>query len=176
MTALKDRVRSSSFLVIPLLLYVILAGSLFLSYLPPQTDEELFSEPAFNLASEGKLVSHIVVGMDQGVFWQPPLYFLTLAAVVKCAGYSLPVVRGFSMALGGVVSVNPLFILYSRMGRMDTLCLVLILLTLYLIVRASEDTGYWTWLTAGIGTRRGFAYSPVVYSVMEDSSANRPRP
>ncbi len=173
---LKDRIRSLPFLVFPITLYMICAGSLFLSYLPPQTDEELYSEPAMNLATEGKMVSHIVVGMADGVYWQPPLYTWVLAGVVKTFGFTLVVIRVFSMLLGvlaliltylvgqrfvGVgeariavwlLSFDPYFVIYSKLGRVDIFCLVLILSTLYFALKASQRNSLWRWVVAGIAS------------------------
>jgi 4-amino-4-deoxy-L-arabinose transferase-like glycosyltransferase len=164
------------FFALVILAYLAIALPILVLYLPPQADEDLFSEPAFNLLTEGRLVSHIVVGMEEGVLWQPPLYFFALVPVIKAFGYSITVFRSFSVTvacfglllmyiLGRTVigeaqaraatlllAVNPLFVLYSKMGRMDSLCLLFMLLALFLALRAVTRGSTANWIWAGFAS------------------------
>ena len=83
------------FFALVVVAYLAFALPILVLYLPPQADEDLFSEPAFNLLTEGRLVSHIVVGMEDGVFWQPPFYYFALVPVIKAFGYSITALRSF---------------------------------------------------------------------------------
>jgi 4-amino-4-deoxy-L-arabinose transferase-like glycosyltransferase len=185
MSSLVERIPSWLLLAGVICLYLLCSGMFFFSYLPPQTDEELFAEPSLNLATEGSLVSHVVLGMDKGVFWQPPLYFLVLSAVVGTFGYSLGVVRGFSLVLGAIslvltyliagrfvdrrkalllsllLSLDPFFVLYAKMGRMDSLAVVFILGSLLLAIWAFEGKSLSRWFIAGLAASAAAVTHPL---------------
>ena len=161
------------FLTLIVALYLVLCGALFMLWLPPQPDEDLFGEPGWNLLHEGRLVSHTIAGMEGGVFWQPPFYFVVLAPVFSIAGYSIAVLRGFSIAVGCVAlcllyllgrtsvgerparlatflaALHPQFVLYSKLGRMDGLCVMLILLSGLLSIHSFARASYRSWFAAG---------------------------
>jgi 4-amino-4-deoxy-L-arabinose transferase-like glycosyltransferase len=182
MRALIDNLQPKRFAALLVLAYLAAALPILVLYQPPRLDEDYFSESAYNLATEGRLVSHFVAGMEDGIFWQPPLYFIALAPVIKLFGYSITTVRGFAvfvacidlllvyflgrMVLGEahartwmlLAAVNPLYVMYSKMGRMDTLCLFFMLLTIVLVLRASSHHSTGGWFAAGL-TAGGAAIS-----------------
>jgi hypothetical protein len=60
------------------------------------------------LATQGTLSTNVYVGLlpgaEHGIYWQPPLYFIVLAAWLRGLALSLATVRSFSL-LWAVVSV-----------------------------------------------------------------------
>lgn len=162
------------FLILVLTLYLFLTLSLFLQWPPPMADEEMFGDVARTFGQQGHLTSELVPGMGRGMFWQPPLYFLVLAPVVRLFGFSLVVLRAFSAVVGALIVVatyllgkksgstpcakvgslllvcNPHFVTYVKYGRMDGLCVLFILLSFLLAVVALKREKPGTLLLSGI--------------------------
>ena len=64
-------------------------------------DEAVFANPAVNLVRHGHMGADLMTGYLQGIeahtYWQPPLYFVLLAAVFAIAGVRVEAMRGFSV-------------------------------------------------------------------------------
>ena len=144
-----------------LLAILCLAASLplFTKYPAPGGDEPGFVDPAITLLHHGylgtSLFDGLVPSMASHIYWQPPLYFVALAAWFRVLGVGLVQARGFSLACGvlivwlvyliarrwappapaaGASALCALsFWLTSRavFARMDTLCVALSLAGLF---------------------------------------------
>ena len=107
-----------------LLLTVILALYLFLQarllYIRPSIwpDEAVYFDIAHNLVSHGRLAtdlwSGLVPGVEHMALWNPPVFFLALAAWLKITGFSLLSQRAFSAVTGAAV----LLLLYALARRL----------------------------------------------------------
>ena len=115
-------------------------------------DEAVFANPAVNLVRHGHMGTDLLTGYLQGIethtYWQPPVYFVLLAAVFGIVGVSVAAMRGFSVlaavavlgttwrmgrriGLGraavcvpvAVLAVDGVFLRAARLGRMDLLAL-----------------------------------------------------
>lgn len=158
MTGKAFRLSDRQFLFFCVVLYLSLSFSLFLSWPVRWPDEVHFADISRTFAEEGHLGTKLISGMEQHVYWQPPLYFFVSAAMIKLGGFHLEVLRMFSVLLGagilwltGVIAkrasghpfvyrlsvvllaVNPLFVNYAKLARMDGLCLLLILLGVHCV-------------------------------------------
>jgi len=154
-----------SFIALALLLFTLLSAPLFLRWPPPMADEEMFGDVARSFGEHFRLASPLVAGQEHGMYWQPPVYFLLLAPIIKTFGWSLAVLRGFSFSIGILVVAltylvarsfasqsaarvgtlllvfNPHFLTYIRYGRMDGLCVLFILGSVLLAWRAIQHRG-----------------------------------
>ena len=144
------------FIAFVLAFYLLLALPLLTLWPPPMVDEALFGSTAKSLLEKGILGTPLVQGLESHVYWQPPVYFLTLVPVIKVGGYCLATLRVFSVlvacaivfvvfALGlrltdpviakvaSVVLVcDPKFVNTAMYGRMDGLCVLFMLVSLAL--------------------------------------------
>ena len=130
-------------------------GALLLKYPPPGGDEPVIVDPAVNLVRHGylgtNLYSGLVPGIERHYFLYPPFYFVALAGWFKLFGVGLLQARAFSLLCTGLivwivylfarryVSPRPAFasaalcaltiwvVLASRVARMDSLCVALIM-------------------------------------------------
>ncbi|MCE9598812.1 MAG: glycosyltransferase family 39 protein [Spirochaetia bacterium] len=131
-------------------------------------DEALFSSPALELA-EGRVfstrvLSGLIHGMDRATLWNGPLYMVLLSGVYAFTGESQLAGRTFSLLLGAgtlcifflltrrltapfaaavatfALALDPVFQRAANTIRMDILTLLLLLTSVYLLVRASADT------------------------------------
>lgn len=139
----------------------LLANSLFLDRTPPVTFDEVgYASPAYELLFHGKLATKVFKGfmkLEDYTFWQPPLYFVVLSLVYKFFGFgmiqtrmvgiffygvcvvlifliSMQMFRDIKIAILGAIllALDPIFVQYSRHGRMDTLSIGLALIAVYL--------------------------------------------
>ena len=135
--------------------YLVLSTSLLLSWPLLWPDEALFADTARNVLLNGHPSTTLVVGMESGSYWQPPVWFYLMAPVIGILGYNIIQLRLVSMLVGlcviwatfllarrlelsawttraGVVllAVNPNFVTYVKLVRMDALCVLLTLLGL----------------------------------------------
>jgi len=142
-------------LVACILLYLLISVSLFKVFPPPWPDEVIFAVPANSLFETGELRTPVVIGLEHHTFWMPPAYFVVLGSFFRVFGFSLEAMRAFSVLCGTtvliltyllcrqmklsfpflalamvLVVVDPFFLRYSKMGRMDSFCLIWILSTL----------------------------------------------
>gem|GEM_PF-2528700 len=133
-----------------LAVYGFLSFSLILDWPPPWPDESQFAEPAHILSQTGHLQSSLMLGMEQHVYWQPPGYFMFLAAMMKVVAFDLIALRTISVILGGLIlilvylitrrlsgdrgiaffamcllAINPHFVTYVKLVRMDGLTVLL---------------------------------------------------
>ena len=156
-----------------LLLYFSFSFSLLLAWPPPMIDEGLFGSTAKTLLAEGHLGTSLVAGLEDYVYWQPPVYFFVLAGVISIGGYSLVALRIFSILLGGcalllvfilglrfahraaarmgmlLLACDPKFVNSVKYARMDGLCVVLMLAALLVFVRPVFEDRRWNFLAAG---------------------------
>lgn len=177
--------KDGSFVALALLLFLLLSAPLLTSWPPPNSDEEMFGDVARTFAEHGWLASTLVAGQEQAMYWQPPLYFLLLAPVIRILGWSLAVLRGFSLFIGMIVVVltyllgkafvsrpaarigtvllicNPFFVLYIKYGRMDGLCVLFILLSLLLAERAVRQGGARRFLLPGFAVAAAVLTHPL---------------
>ena len=128
-------------------------------------DEAWFSNPAYTLATLGILGTTMKAGgIANYTYWQPPVYFLLLAASFKLFGFGLIQARMVSVFLGfftvlftyllgkrlynkriGLLAsllliANPLFFYTSRQVRMDIAVVCFTLIALYYIYIALKDS------------------------------------
>lgn len=145
--------------VLILTVYGFLSFSLILDWPPPWPDESQFAEPAYTLSQTGHLQSSLVPGLGQHVYWQPPGYFIFLAVVIRIVGFDLIALRAASIILGGLIlilvymmtrhlsgskgaalfamcllAINPHFVTYVKLVRMDGLSVFLQLAGVFLVV------------------------------------------
>lgn len=151
------------------LLILTLASTLALltQYPAPGGDEPGFVEVAYNLLTRGttgtSAYEGLLPGAERQVSWQPPLYFVALAAWMAVTGTDLASIRFFSAlaALGVVLSayvlarrhaptraallgasllaVSHWLTTRGRIARMDALCILLTVLTILLWQRAQDN-------------------------------------
>ena len=144
-----------------LIWFGLAAKTLIFSYPPIWSDEACFASPAISLLRSGTLATEVLEGVLPGIgqrtYWQPPLYFLYIAAVFRFTGPGLlplrlaslaiaPLVLGLAYLLAlraglsrwlsllavALIAIDPLFLRGALIGRMDMLALALILLSLWL--------------------------------------------
>lgn len=125
-------------------------------------DEGLFAGTAKTLVAEGHFGTTQVVGLESHVYWQPPLYFLVLAPVIKFVGYTLVSLRAFSVVMDLVLlllvfrlatrlademtgrlsllllACDPRFVNTSVFVRMDVLCIIFVLAALVVATRPTS--------------------------------------
>jgi 4-amino-4-deoxy-L-arabinose transferase-like glycosyltransferase len=154
-----ERIPEKLFLLLAVAFFVGWSASLFLRWPPPLPDEGLFASAARTLITDGHLGTTQIRGQESHVYWQPPVYFLSLVPVIKVGGYSLVALRVWSLAVGvgilfllhsltralaGELSAkiallilvcDPRFVNAIAYARMDGLCMVFILSTIFLSVR-----------------------------------------
>jgi 4-amino-4-deoxy-L-arabinose transferase-like glycosyltransferase len=144
------------FFIILIIFYMIQSLILLDKYILPWGDEAMFTTAAKSFADTGKIKCDYVIGQEEGVYWQPPLYFIAVAGFIKLFGFGLEQVRIFSIItsvvlLGFVLQISrkifnsnkftflvlvlvifdPLFLRFSKIGRMDVLTLLWILSSFY---------------------------------------------
>lgn len=153
MAAVFSRLTDRQFFVFCVGSYLILSFSLFLAWPVRWPDEVHFADVSRTLAGKGYLGTNLIAGMEHHMYWQPPLYFIVSALVIKLVGFHLEALRAFSILIGvGILfatglltrrlsndpivfrlsvlflALNPLFVNYTKLARMDGLCVLLILL------------------------------------------------
>jgi 4-amino-4-deoxy-L-arabinose transferase-like glycosyltransferase len=121
----------------------------------PQSDEAVYANPGYNLVHTGKmgttlyeLRSYLPLSTAEHTYIQPPLYFLTTAALFRIAGFGLVRVRFLSIFFGlvcifswyvivrsltkaappallvaGLISVDYFFLIGASHGRMEMMCI-----------------------------------------------------
>jgi hypothetical protein len=142
-------------------LYLLISFALVEDWPPPWPDEVFFGEPASVLARTGELRSEVILGMERHVYWQPPGFFLFLAGAISLVGYNLVSLRALSILTGAVVlwcaylvafqitrkkgvsllgmgllALNPNFVTYAKLVRMDGICMLLELVAFLVVLRA----------------------------------------
>jgi 4-amino-4-deoxy-L-arabinose transferase-like glycosyltransferase len=142
-----------------LVLYGLVSYLLIVVWPPPWPDEVFFAEPARVLSETGNLSSNVILGMQGHVYWQPPGFFLFLAVVIRVVGFDLVALRMVSIFLGGLIllvvygiarritprwevaslamgllAINPNFVTYIKLVRMDGLCVLLQMTALLLVL------------------------------------------
>lgn len=139
---------------------------LLTKYPPPGGDEPGFVDPAVTLVTKGYIGTEIYHGllptMEHHVYWVPPLYFVLLAGWFRLFGIGLVQARTFSV-LGALVIVMSVYLLSRRcakmpqafaaaalcaisfwlvnracFARMDTLCVALILMSIFVYQNAID--------------------------------------
>lgn len=163
------------FLVAVIVVYYVLSLSLLLSWPLPWPDEVHFGDVARTFADEQRLGTNLIKGMEERMYWQPPIYFLVLSAVIKFGGFNLVVLRLFSLVIGSLILVlvyrlgvklikdplpvkigvvllalNPNFVTYVKLARMDGLCMVWTLLALVLYSSAMTEHKNIKFLVVGL--------------------------
>ncbi|MDR3710163.1 MAG: glycosyltransferase family 39 protein [Capsulimonadaceae bacterium] len=154
-----------------LLVLLAFAASLpLLMKLPaPFIDEPGFIDPVVTLLRHGYLGTDLyngyALGMEKHVYWQPPLYFLALAAWFRVFGIGLAQARAFSLicSVGTVLLVYALsrrwatanqafcasalcvvsvwFQFDASVARMDSLCIFLTFASVLAYLRAIDRSG-----------------------------------
>jgi 4-amino-4-deoxy-L-arabinose transferase-like glycosyltransferase len=156
-------------------IYLLVSLSLFFSWPLPWPDEVEFADAARTLSEKGYLGTALIKGMESHLYWQPPLYFIVLATVIKLAGFNLAAVRIFSVAVGCLViaatyvcglkiaknsmapklgvlllALNPNFANYVKLARMDGLCVLFTLIALILYLGVIDHPSGKKYLSVGI--------------------------
>jgi 4-amino-4-deoxy-L-arabinose transferase-like glycosyltransferase len=170
-------VRRHWILALAVFFYVAFSLALLETYPPPFPDEMLFAATANSFLDTGRIATPQVLGLEQGTYWLPPLHTLVVAWLFSVFGSSLSVLRLFSISCGvfsillvymiarelsiergiSVATVflmvlDPHFLRFSKIGRLDMLCVVLILLAILLSIRwLHERKETWQWGSAAFG-------------------------
>jgi 4-amino-4-deoxy-L-arabinose transferase-like glycosyltransferase len=137
-------------------------------------DEGSFASAAKTLIDEGHLGTPQVQGLEDHLYWQPPVYFLSIAPVIKLAGYSLSVLRVWSLLIGIglfivlffltrsfagplaakfavlLLAFDPRFVNAIAYARMDGLCMLFVLWTLLFLLRPAFSRPRLNILLSGI--------------------------
>ena len=165
--ALGDRSRGE-WLVVALLVALTLGINLPLltRYPSPAADEATFVDAAVTLARHGVLATAVhrdlLAGIEHHLYWQPPGYFVALAAWFRIVGIGLVQARTFSLICGVLIvvgvytfsrrqarpwpsaagaalcAVSIWMMNGARLARMDSLCLVLTLACVVTYERAHD--------------------------------------
>lgn len=151
-----------------LLVIVTLASCLplLLKYPSPGGDEPGFVDVAYTVAIRGSLSTEVYLGLLPGaehhIYWQPPLYFLTLGGWFRAFGASLTTARSFSL-LWAIVTVVLVYLTARRnvprapsmiatslfaasfwltnrasVARMDMMCIALTVAAVFIYLIARE--------------------------------------
>jgi 4-amino-4-deoxy-L-arabinose transferase-like glycosyltransferase len=143
-------------IIIVVVIYLFFSWAMIDVYPPPRTDEMLFAPAAKSFIEKGRLETPAFFGMEQTTVWQPPLYFILLGIYFKVVGYSFLMLRVFSIIFTAgsllllyliskklefstrliflcliFLVVDPFFLRFTKIGRMDAQCLFFIISTLY---------------------------------------------
>ncbi len=164
-TNLKSYVeQNAKYIFILLILFYLIQSFLLLDkYILPLDDETSFATTAKSFADDCKIKSDYVIGQEKGVYWQPPFYFIVLGGFFKLFGFGLEQVRIFSIIISVIllglvfqisrkifnsnafailvivlIIFDPLFLRFSKIGRMDVLTAVWILSSFYAYLRWLE--------------------------------------
>jgi 4-amino-4-deoxy-L-arabinose transferase-like glycosyltransferase len=179
----RNRRASLLSLTIALLAYLTLSITLLNVFPPPLPDEMFFAPAAHSLFLTGKLGTPVILGLEQHTFWQPPAYYVGLGLFFKIFGYNFESLRLFSILCGSavviltfvigrqvkmkpsllaicllLVVVDPFFLRYSKIGRMDSFAMVWILFSLLAHIR---------WLQ---GQKRGWNVASVLSAALATAS------
>jgi 4-amino-4-deoxy-L-arabinose transferase-like glycosyltransferase len=156
-------------------IYLIVSFSLFLSWPSLWPDEVHFADVARTFSGHGYLGTDLIKGMEKHVYWQPPLYFIVSAAVITVGGFDISTLRLFSVFVGSgilllvfllgarvmedslvpkvgtlLLALNPNFVNYVKLARMDGLCVLFLLLAVLLFVKGLQHGGTKTVLASGV--------------------------
>jgi 4-amino-4-deoxy-L-arabinose transferase-like glycosyltransferase len=156
-------------------IYLIVSFSLFLSWPLLWPDEVHFADVARTFSEHGYLGTDLIKGMEKHVYWQPPLYFIVSAAVITVGGFDISTLRLFSIFVGSgillivfllgarvmkdslvakvgtlLLALNPNFVNYVKLARMDGLCVFFLLLAVLLFVKGLQGGGNKTVLASGV--------------------------
>jgi 4-amino-4-deoxy-L-arabinose transferase-like glycosyltransferase len=167
-------VPSWKFLVFAVAIYVLLSFSLFLSWSPRTSDEAHFADVARTLSQEGYLGTALVKGLDRHFYLQPPLYFILSALVIRLGGFDITPLRIFSILVGSgvlvilfilglkvvqdsvaakigvfLLALNPNFVTYVKLARMDGLCVLLTLAAVVSYLKVLERPKHSKYLLVG---------------------------
>jgi len=154
--------------------YLLLSFSLFLTWPPPWPDEVCFADVARTLSTDGYLGTALIKGLETHMYWQPPVYFIFSALVIKLGGYDIVPLRLFSILVGcGILvlafalsrrvtadsliakiavlllALNPNFVTYVKLARMDGLCVLFTLAALIAYVDLSPRSSWKRFLAIG---------------------------
>jgi 4-amino-4-deoxy-L-arabinose transferase-like glycosyltransferase len=163
------------YIILVEVIYLIISFSLFLSWPLFWPDEVHFADVARTFSEHGYLGTDLIKGMETHVYWQPPLYFIVSAAVIAIGGFDIGVLRFLSILIGcGILllifllgtrvmedslvpkvgmlllALNPNFVDYVKLARMDGLCVFFLLLVVLLFVRWLQGGGIRTVLASGV--------------------------
>ena len=146
---------SIRFLAAPLVLFLALAlGSTLTKR--PWVDEAWFASPAYDLASHGRMGTHVLEPrgshlsvlnpaaslerIDQHTYWVMPLHLLVLACSFKIAGFSLTVMR-LPAVLWGLAALLAWYVIVRRLGGSRALggLAVLLIGVDYAFVNSASD-------------------------------------
>ncbi|MFL5815274.1 MAG: glycosyltransferase family 39 protein, partial [Bdellovibrionia bacterium] len=127
-------------------------------------DESLFAAPAIDLIRHGKmgtpLLTEVLPGIGERTYWMPPVYFVLLSGVFKIFGPGILAMRGLTLAVSFgvmaltaliaveiglgvwgalfgfcILSLHELFESTLVVGRMESLVLLFLFSSLWLVVR-----------------------------------------
>jgi len=101
-------------------IYALLSLSLLLRVPGGHPDEPYIAEASLSLVRDGVMatpsLAELIPSFGEHTFWQPPAYFLALAADFKVLGFGLVQLRLFSVLMG-LVAVVFLFLALRRVLR-----------------------------------------------------------
>jgi 4-amino-4-deoxy-L-arabinose transferase-like glycosyltransferase len=158
-----ERLSLRQFWALILVLYFSATLPLLTSWPVLWPDEVHFADIARTFAEHGYLGTTLIKGMENHVYWQPPMYFVILAGVIKVVGFDIVALRIFSILVGLAIiiltyqiavrasnnlvvprltllflAVNPLFVNYIKLVRMDGVCMLWNLLAIYSALSTRE--------------------------------------
>ena len=158
-----------------ILWYILQSLSIMNDAPPASPDGAVFADGAHNLITTGRLGTDLVVGMESHSYWQPPGYYLALAAIFKLFGYGLWQLRLLSICFGGMclwavyalsskahsnqtasvlavvlLAFDPVFVKWVRWDRTDSLCEFFVLCSLIAYLTAITKKGVHYWVAAGV--------------------------
>lgn len=141
------------------------------------TDDNLFSNPAYILVTQGKLGTTLMYGfynMQNFTYWQPPVYILLLAVSFKLLGLGVIQGRLVSVSLGfitmiftyllgkeyynknvgiiaaSIVTFNLLIFYVSRTMRMEIAVACFTVISIFLITLALKKSNMYYYFLSGI--------------------------
>lgn len=144
--------------------YALATLPILLRYPPVWPDEVIFSTPAVSLVRQGFLSSEVlagfVMGMDRYYYWNPPLYFLALAPLLRVTAPHnyLLVIRLASWVLGAVFLVLSALILRRISGSSWLTWATLMLLGTHITFIRAANLGRMEMLTLVCGAASVAAY------------------
>ena len=140
--------------------YLVASSSLIRSWPLLWPDEAIFADTARGILVNGHPSTALVAGMASGAYWQPPVWFYFLSPFIRLLGDDIVCLRVVSMLIGLCVlwatahlvrllgespftcrvsllllALNPNFITYVKLVRMDGLCVLLTILGLHAYLR-----------------------------------------
>ncbi len=172
-----DMIHSNKFIILVSLVFVVLYTFNLDKFPSVYIDENLFSNPAYMLITNGTFGTTLMYGfldLQNYTYWQPPMYIILLAISFKTFGLGVLQSRIVSVLLGftsmiftymlgkelynenvGVIAAalltfNFLFFYVARQARMDIAVVCFTIIAVFLIVLALKKSNLTYYFLSGI--------------------------